>query len=362
MKYTRKADPIGQDIVQSRYLTLARFDYTAYEKTILTHIFRMLQPALEGEELKGDIYERVTKKMEQLKDVQCTVWEQGHVTIKCHLSQLGGTGDNWKEIKEALSRLNGDLRCFEIEDEFRWQRVHLIEMPSVEKGKGDVEFTLHKELLQAFFKFGTKAKEVGHSRFDLGVSLNLVSIYSRRFYEMVANGKPFRFTVQHLREIFKVGEDKYSRDRDFIKRCVETAKKELDAKSPWSFDYTLIKQGKKFNEIAFTPIHIIKNDPEAQRMKEIERQDRNLLFLPAEAKNHLLHNGWKKTELQNNKQLFIDASKVIGGEFVTWCQEKWDKAQDLERSGRAEKGAKAWFIGTLKAVVKEDDEHQMKLF
>ena len=361
MKYTRKAEPIGQDIVQSRYLTLARFDYTANEKTILTHIFRMLQPALEGEELKGDIYERAVKKMEQLKDVQCTVWQQGHVTIKCNISQLGATPGNWSDMKEALSRLNGDLRCFEIEDEFRWQRVHLIEMPSVEKGKGEVEFTLHKELLQAFFKFGTKAKEVGHSRFDLGVSLNLVSIYSRRFYEMVANGKPFRFTIQHLKELFKVG-DKYDRDRDFVKRCVEDAKKELDAKSPWSFDYTLIKQGRKFHEIAFTPIHIVKNDPEAQRMKEVERQDRNLLFLPAEAKNYLLHNGWKKTELRNNKQLFIDASKVIGSEFVTWCQEKWDKAQDLERSGRAEKGAKAWFIGTLKAVVKEDEEHQMKLF
>jgi len=199
MNIKRKAETIGQDIVQSRYLTLARFDYTANEKTILTHIFRMLQPALEGEELKGDIYERAIKKMEQLKDVQCTVWQQGHVTIKCNISQLGATPGNWSDMKETLARLNGDLRCFEIEDEFRWQRVHLIEMPSVEKGKGEVEFTLHKELLQAFFKFGSKAKEVGHSRFDLGVSLNLASIYSRRFYEMVANGKPFRFTIQHLK-------------------------------------------------------------------------------------------------------------------------------------------------------------------
>lgn len=93
---------------------------------------------------------------------------------------------------------------------------------------------------------------------------------------------------------------------------------ELDEKSPWSFEYEVKKSGRKFDVIYITPIPILKNDTNEMWKKQIARHDKALLFLPGDAKNYLLQNGWSKKELQNNRQLFLDASKVIGKSFTEW--------------------------------------------
>ena len=43
-------------------------------------------------------------------------------------------------------------------------------------------------------------------------------------------------------------------NKDFIRRVIESAKSELDEKSPVTFTYTPLKDGKKFTRIIFFPV------------------------------------------------------------------------------------------------------------
>ena len=343
----KKVVPPSSVIIQSRYLTLARFDYSAAEKTIMSHLVKMMQVLLDGQRLDGSLFEKVRHE---------DFFQKG-LKITCNLKDLGATRQNWNDIRYALEKLNE--RKFEIDNEKKWKIIRLIEMPELEKGSGEVSFVLHKELVQAFLSFSGPGHQMGFSRFSLETTLSLSSIYARRLYEMVANGKPFYMTIKHLKEIFKI-ENKYQQNRDFILYCIDYPKKELDDKSHWSFDYEVTKSGRRYEGIRFTPVHNLRNDPEAMKQREIARKDRALIFIDIETRNYLLHNGWTKKEILNNRQLFSNACKIIGKNFAKWCQERWNKSQDLEQHGKV-MNSKGWFIGILKRTIEEDMTNQSRL-
>ena len=58
--------------------------------------------------------------------------------------------------------------------------------------------------------------------------------------------------------MFKVSE-KYSRTTNFITRVIIPAQKELNSKAPFSFEYHINKQGKKFHTITFFPVNMPQN-------------------------------------------------------------------------------------------------------
>jgi hypothetical protein len=104
----------------------------------------------------------------------------------------------------------------------------------------------------------------------------------------------------------------------------------------------------------------LRNDPEVIKQREIARKDRALIFIDIETRNYLLHNGWTKKEILNNRQLFSNACKIIGKNFAKWCQERWNKSQDLEQHGKV-MNSKGWFIGILKRTIEEDMTNQSRL-
>lgn len=81
------------------------------------------------------------------------------------------------------------------------------------------------------------------------------SVYSMRFYELMSNQKsPLTYSVDSLKELFQIT-DKYKQVNDFTKRVIEPAKAELDAKSPYSFTYKPVKNGRKITGFMFFPAH-----------------------------------------------------------------------------------------------------------
>jgi plasmid replication initiation protein len=111
--------------------------------------------------------------------------------------------------------------------------------------------------------------------------------------------------------MFKV-EGKYEKTNDFIRYVVITAQKELNKKSPYSFEYTPLKKGREIISIKFHPVMIPANvDPEFEA-KQLRRQlspswmiDRqNLQYL----KEHYL---FSTPEIKNNIELFERANKEI---------------------------------------------------
>ena len=71
---------------------------------------------------------------------------------------------------------------------------------------------------------------------------------------MCSQPGPISFTIDYLKQMFGV-QDKYKQTRDFIKRVIEPAKKELDSMCVSSFAFEPIKTGQKVTSIQFTPIH-----------------------------------------------------------------------------------------------------------
>ena len=65
---------------------------------------------------------------------------------------------------------------------------------------------------------------------------------------------PLTFTFTKLKEMFQLT-DKYPRTPDFIKRVIEPAKRELDEKSPFSFEYRYKEPDK--NEKTYYPKKLI---------------------------------------------------------------------------------------------------------
>ena len=98
--------------------------------------------------------------------------------------------------------------------------------------------------------------------------MEFTSQYSMRFYELMSGQeRPLIYSIEDLKIMFGV-QDKYKRNPDFIKRIVIPAKEELDAKSPYSFEYKVLKDGRSFHSLKLYP----KYQPE-HRMKNSKSND-----------------------------------------------------------------------------------------
>lgn len=103
----------------------------------------------------------------------------------------------------------------------------------------------------------------GFRAFDLKIAMKLQSKYSLRLYQLMSRqDQPLTYMIDELKTQWGL-EDKYSRVDDFIKRTIDPAKEELDAISPYSFDYKVIKSNapgrgqKPVAAITFFPKHQI---------------------------------------------------------------------------------------------------------
>ena len=234
-------------VIQSYLVTTSKFKFSVYEKRVLLRLIQLMQPMLEGQKLSGKI------------TVDRDLFDETYL-FNIPISLLS-TDTHQDRFKEAVRELN--KKSFEYVNEAGdWKIIRLIEMPKITKG-GNVQFRLTSELVNVFLDFSK-----GYSKFNSNISLNLKSVYSMRFYELMSNQKrPLTFKVETLREMFKLG-DKYKLIGSFIQRIIEPSKKELDETSNWSFNYKPIKKGRKFEYIQFTPIH----HPERENILD-ERKD-----------------------------------------------------------------------------------------
>lgn len=221
-------------VIQSYLMTTSRFQFSTYEKKLLLRLIQLIQPLLDGQQLKGKVV------------VDRDLFDESYMF---HLPvSLLATDTHPERFKEAIRQLN--KKSFEhVNENGDWKIIRLIETPKITKG-GYVMFRLSTELVEVFLDFSK-----GYSKFNTHISLNLKSVYSMRFYELISNQRrPLTFKVETLREMFKLG-DKYKLIGSFIQRIIEPSKKELDEMSNWTFTYKPIKRGRKFEYIQFTPIH-----------------------------------------------------------------------------------------------------------
>lgn len=280
----------SQELIQSYVLTTAKYDFSVYEKRILYRLVEIAQMDLKG------------KKLNKSYTISETLFKDKIITMPINAFLSGEKDKNYARAKKGLVDL--ESKWLEYEDSKIWTKLRIIQKPVIHKYSDTVEFEVQPMIWKAILNFAK-----GFSKFELKTAMEFDSVYAMRFYELFSNNKrPITFSIEQLKERFKI-EHKYNRPSDFIKRVILSAKKELDNKSPFSFEYAIIKTGRKITAIKFFPFEISKNKNEEIEQKRLELQNSSSWELPREIVNYLKDYGFEEKGIRSNINLFKTAYK-----------------------------------------------------
>jgi len=303
MKITNK------DVIQSYIVTTARYDFNVYEKRVLYRLVELCQGQLKGQKLNDKF------------SINPDLW--GNRDIKIPISYLlkNEEDKNYTRIKNAVERLNE--KKFEYEDERQWKIIRLVELPKIDKYSEFVEFKIHKEIYHAILDFSK-----GFRKYELTTAMKFKSTYSMRFYELFSNKKePITYSVEHLKIMFKI-ENKYALLADFVRYVIKPAQKELNEKSPYGFEYTLVKTGRKVTHIKFYPFYIAENRDENLEHQELKKQISVRWSLDRIIVDYLKQNyAFDNKEIKYNSDLFKLANEKMDlllflSQMKTKCMDK----------------------------------------
>lgn len=320
MKITNK------DIIQSYILTTAVYDYSIYQKRILYRLVEAFQSLTKGQKLEG--------KLRAEQDLF------GDYLITMPISNLLAheKDTNYEQVKKALKDLEN--KSFEYEDDREWELIRIIQNPKILKYANDVTFRINPKIFDALLNFSK-----GYRKYELKTAMSFESIYSMRFYELLSGQKrPLSYSVDSLKIMFKL-EDKYKLTADFIRNTVDIAKKELDLKSPYSFEYSTNKRGRKIQSITFYPVYKPENRDPVLESKQLQKKVSLSWDLDRIVRNYLKENfGFSDAEIKNNIDLFKVAQKEL--DLLYFLSTLKVKAQE------AKKSPQAFIIGSIRNELK----------
>ena len=312
--------PKGRQVIQSYIATTAMYDFNVYEKRVMYNLVKLAQSQIEGVAISDNLH----KICHDLK---------GYVHITLPLSDFLADEDdkNHRRIKEALKSLH--RKTFEYLDNDVWECISIIALPKIALHSRQVSFIVDSRVWDILLDFSR-----GFSRYDIEVAFRLESCYSMRFYELMACQKePLTYSIDALRRIFKL-EDKYAYTKDFIRRVVEASRLELDQKSPVSFTYSPVKEGKRITQLIFFPVKRALAVTEEDEHRRLVRKYGSTAVLSADERRFLEDIGFNESGINNNIDLFIE------------CQQNLDFIYELaliKGKCRTKKNPCGWAIRTL---------------
>ena len=312
--------PKGRQVIQSYIATTAMYDFNVYEKRVMYNVVKLAQSQIEWVAISDNLH----KICHDLK---------GYVHITLPLSDFLADEDdkNHRRIKEALKSLH--RKTFEYLDNDVWECISIIALPKIALHSRQVSFIVDSRVWDILLDFSR-----GFSRYDIEVAFRLESCYSMRFYELMACQKePLTYSIDALRRIFKL-EDKYAYTKDFIRRVVEASRLELDQKSPVSFTYSPVKEGKRITQLIFFPVKRALAVTEEDEHRRLVRKYGSTAVLSADERRFLEEIGFNESGINNNIDLFIE------------CQQNLDFIYELaliKGKCRTKKNPCGWAIRTL---------------
>jgi plasmid replication initiation protein len=325
----------NKDIIQSYIITSARYDFSVDEKRILYRIVELCQAQLEG------------KKMDKNFKIDQSLFGDCNIVLPVS-SFLPDDNENYTRVKKALISLRG--KTINCEDEDTWRPVGIIEKPVFHK-KGFVSFEIQPQIFEAILDFSK-----GYRKLELQTAMSFNSIYAMRLYELLSGKtEPISYKIQDLKIMFEL-EKKYKETKDFIIRVIDSAKKELDAKSPLSFTYKKIKAGNKVVSLLFLPIKTKNVDANLDGKRIQKRVSMGWDLQKAELDYLKQEYKFENDELKHNRPIFKEASERMP-DLLLFLSKK--KAEALTKDN-----PKGWIINTLKSevlkIVREQNELQEK--
>ena len=285
----------NKEIMQSYVLTVARYDANVYVKRIMTHIVSANQDYVQSEKLGGCV-------LNIDEDLFC----DREYTFDIKNILQGDEDKNYKRVKKAFEYLQSKFLRFD--NAYDYVSVPFINAVKIKNKTGIATFRMSELIYKAFADF-TK----GFRKLEFELTLSFTSIYSIRLYELMAGQKePLTYTIDYLKEIFCI-ENKYqNKPTDFIKRVIVPAKKELDAKSSYTFEYKINKKGRAYHSITFYPIYQPQFRNEDLEEKSLQKQLSISWILDKNTKDYLKYNfEFTDKEIKQNLSLFERANKEL---------------------------------------------------
>ena len=176
-------------------------------------------------------------------------------------------------------------------------------------------------------------------------AINLRSVYSMRFYELLSGKtQPITYTIKDLRDMFSLG-DKYQRVNSFITRVIDSAKNELDSVSPYSFTYKVNKRGRSYHSITFYPVYIPSNRDDSLESQDLSKKVSLSWDLDSNVINYLKHSfDFTTSEIKQHVDLFKRASSLIP-DFIGFLSSVAPRANRV-------KSPKGYLINSVRSEIK----------
>lgn len=319
---------VNKDLIQSYIITTAKYNFNVYEKRVIYRLVEIAQAELQG-----------IKFADNCRKLDHDLWGCGDITLPIADLLNGETDENYTRIKSALVSLS--KKSFEYEDDEIWQNISIIAFPTIVKRSSVLSFKIHPRVWDCILNFSK-----GYRKYELKAAMSFKSQYSMRFYELLSGQKrPLIYTIEQLKEMFGVF-DKYKLTADFIRKIVDAAKKELDEVSPYTFEYTTLKEGRKITAIKFYPIYQPEHRDSDLERHDLQKQTALSWSLSSEVRNYLKKSlEFSDKELKNNLDLFISAQNLLTdllGELAI-----------LKGKAREKKNPKGYIINAIKGKLKD---------
>ena len=317
----------NKEVLQSYILTTAKYDYSVYEKRILYRIIELNQSLIEG------------KKLNQNYSVEKDIYDDVKYTLPVSAflySKEDREDKNHSRIKTALRSLQKKIISYDDEQEYKSDGI--IFKVRINKYSQSVSFFVTDWIYQTLMDFSK-----GFRKYELATAMKFESVYAMRFYELLSEQKkPINYSIESLKEMFGLT-DKYKLTANFINKVIIPAKKELDEKSPYTFKYEKLINGRKTTGIRFIPIYQPQFEDENLKKMKLNKQISNRWFIPKNIEEYLKYNfDFSDKELKNNLNLFENLYNNLSEEHLL------DFLVELREPSAYADNRKGFIIGALK--------------
>ena len=301
---------VNKDIVQSYRFTMSRCKLTVPERRIMIRITELAQCEIKGLKLKDHKCQIVPNELLQLKEVTLPL-----SSIFPDSNTLGGR--DYEDVKKAFKSLA--KKGLEYETKNFWQYTEIITKPKIYKHGGEwfANFNVYDEIWYCLLDFSK-----GYRKFEMLTAMSFNSIFSMQIYELISGQtEPYDLMKDTIIKMFKLSKT-MSSGQHIEEKVLNMAKKDLDEKAPYGFNYKRIevksrgRGGKKTIGWRLLPYYIPKNRNNALEIKDIAAKlpsgGRFGGLLKTETYNLLVKEfGWPKDSVNSNKALFMRAEKEL---------------------------------------------------
>ncbi len=335
----------NKEALQSYILTTARYDFSKYEKRILYRLVELAQCETQAlnfpedcRKIDHDLFNFITIEMPYGNFLS---------TDEKNETDEKKRNTNHAQVWKALKSLQ--IKIIDYEDNKTKESLSIIANPIHKKRSDTVTFIINPRIWDVILDFSR-----GYRKIELLTTMEFNSVYSMRFYELFSEQKVSKiFTVEELKKMFKI-ENQYkgSNNNKIISKVIDPAKKELDEKSPYSFDFDPIKKGRggKIVSIKFTPIFKPENKDINLEQRRLQQQLSSRWTLSKQEVEYLHNNfGFTEDEIRKNIDTFKDVIAVT--DLLNELARIKAKISEYERLGKGAGNVKGYVIISLRNAV-----------